>query len=270
MVSSKFTLEYRSRPSSKPLKLVLTSQNDYEVYFYLGSKAPLLYFLNESLIDLSAGDIIVSTPGTLSGEYKRVGEIYSRVFLQLPKYYLPSLISVDPRIERLFGRGARRLRISSCNLPLYYEIIEGIKRGATTKYDPLTAYSKAVSLLSLLCQNLEFENDTVNVTADPLISSIVSVVNEKGSVLNNINDIAKLMNYSPNYLSSYFSDKMHTGLHKFLVAKKLSSATAALLSGKSVTDAALDCGFGSTSYFIQIFKQHYGVTPGKYIETVVN
>ena len=37
-----------------------------------------------------------------------------------------------------------------------------------------------------------------------------------------------------------------------------------LITGKSVTDVAFECGFGSTAYFISIFKARYGTTPGKY------
>ena len=58
---------------------------------------------------------------------------------------------------------------------------------------------------------------------------------------------------------------MNMGLHDFLVMKKLSVAATKLISGKSVTDVAFECGFGSTAYFISVFKARYGMTPGKYM-----
>ncbi len=41
-------------------------------------------------------------------------------------------------------------------------------------------------------------------------------------------------------------------------------SAANLSSGSSVTGAALDCGYNSTSAFIVAFKKQFGVTPGKF------
>jgi AraC-like DNA-binding protein/quercetin dioxygenase-like cupin family protein len=45
---------------------------------------------------------------------------------------------------------------------------------------------------------------------------------------------------------------------------RLINAVAILCSGANVTDAALACGYDSTSAFIAAFKKQFGVTPGRY------
>ena len=37
-----------------------------------------------------------------------------------------------------------------------------------------------------------------------------------------------------------------------------------LKNGKSVSEAAADCGFVNPKYFSSLFKQHFGVQPSKY------
>jgi len=37
-----------------------------------------------------------------------------------------------------------------------------------------------------------------------------------------------------------------------------------LRNGESVTDAARECGFPDYSNYIQLFRKHFGMTPGKY------
>ena len=44
---------------------------------------------------------------------------------------------------------------------------------------------------------------------------------------------------------------------------RLLSSLALLEAGDSVTDAALGCGYDSTSAYIAAFKQLFGATPGE-------
>jgi len=44
---------------------------------------------------------------------------------------------------------------------------------------------------------------------------------------------------------------------------RLLSSLALLEAGESVTDAALGCGYDSTSAYIAAFKQMFGSTPGE-------
>jgi AraC-like DNA-binding protein len=42
-----------------------------------------------------------------------------------------------------------------------------------------------------------------------------------------------------------------------------------LSQGKSVTETAMDSGFGNLSHFIRIFKQKTGWTPGAYASRAI-
>jgi AraC-like DNA-binding protein len=45
---------------------------------------------------------------------------------------------------------------------------------------------------------------------------------------------------------------------------RLLHALSLISSGSSVTGAALDCGYDSTSAFIAAFKRQFGATPGRF------
>jgi len=46
---------------------------------------------------------------------------------------------------------------------------------------------------------------------------------------------------------------------------RMEEAAARLASGReSVTEVALDTGFGNLSYFNRVFKKRFGMTPGAY------
>ena len=126
----------------------------------------------------------------------------------------------------------------------------------------LSVVLKMLVLLNRACGEVPEQKPFVS---DELIIKIIDTVNREYANISSVAELAEKMNYSKNYLSSYFKARMDMGLHDFLVMKKLSVAATKLISGKSVTEVAFECGFGSTAYFISIFKERYGATPGKYI-----
>ena len=88
-------------------------------------------------------------------------------------------------------------------------------------------------------------------------------------VHNNIcNDISldmlcKATHFSKSYVVRLF--KKHTGQTPTEYINRCRTELAKeLLSAKSVTDTALDCGFNNVSYFIRVFKRYTGSRPGEW------
>ncbi len=66
-------------------------------------------------------------------------------------------------------------------------------------------------------------------------------------------------------LSRIFSEKLHTTFPNYVNAKRLAYAADLLRSGNlSVTQIALDAGFGSSRSFFREFQKEYRTTPAKY------
>lgn len=65
-------------------------------------------------------------------------------------------------------------------------------------------------------------------------------------------------------LQRCFADETGLTIEAWRQKARLVHAAAALAGGASVTVAAIDCGYDSTSAFIAAFRRQFGVTPGKF------
>lgn len=77
---------------------------------------------------------------------------------------------------------------------------------------------------------------------------------------------AAQMNMSKYYLCKFFRQYAHMTYVTYLNQVRLETAAQMLLMGKNVTETAMDCGFESVSYFVQLFKRVVGCTPGQYVK----
>lgn len=77
--------------------------------------------------------------------------------------------------------------------------------------------------------------------------------------------LADLVHGSPSYLRHVYKALTKKTPQQELTAIRLRAAENALLdSNQSLIQIAKLTGWGSPSYFIQVFKHHYGMTPAQY------
>lgn len=78
-------------------------------------------------------------------------------------------------------------------------------------------------------------------------------------------DIAASISVSERECYRLFQNSLGTTPVKFLISCRLQKAQE-LLQGtkKSILEIAMETGFGSSSYFGKVFKQHHHITPGQY------
>ena len=76
---------------------------------------------------------------------------------------------------------------------------------------------------------------------------------------------SRQMNISKYYLCKYFKQTTNMTYLTYLNQVRLEKALQRLRLGRNVTECALECGFDSVSYFVQLFKRTLGCTPGQYI-----
>lgn len=79
-----------------------------------------------------------------------------------------------------------------------------------------------------------------------------------------IENIAKEVGFSADYLSKYFKKHVGKSLTDYITEKKLEEARALIINGAELSSVAYALGFCSQSYFTSKFKRLYGVTPLKF------
>ena len=264
-----YEIRYLDKTSSKPGFMNLTYQDCYDFYIFLNSQAPFLFFINDKLTNIEPGDIIMTVPGALTGGYKSEGAVYTRIRMRLSKDAVKHMCLIDFGLSSFLSAGNRKFRIASQYAEEFSQLVEEIIHNCEREYESgLYGYILSVRLLEFFLRAGEEELPAK--VSDELISCIISNMNKDYKVISTVADLAKRMNYTPNYISSYFSSKMNTGLHEFIVAKKLAVAASLLISGASVTCAAFESGFDNHSHFSVLFKKHYGMSPCKYRKTLIS
>ena len=79
--------------------------------------------------------------------------------------------------------------------------------------------------------------------------------------------IAGQLNVNDSYLSKLFHKECGCTLTAYVNRQRLERSAMLLRDGsKTIQDVATDCGFQDSSYFIRLFKKHFGMTPAVYRE----
>lgn len=99
------------------------------------------------------------------------------------------------------------------------------------------------------------------------LTKILTYIREHYTGEISLDDICKNMNVSKQYCMRIFKKHMHTTISAYILDLRMRHA-AYLLSSTymNVSQTADYLGFSDTGYFSRVFKQYYGVSPGKYVE----
>ncbi len=102
------------------------------------------------------------------------------------------------------------------------------------------------------------------VPRDARAARVASLLRENPSEAGPLSAIARQAGASQRTIERLF--RAETGMHvrQWRQRASLIHALRLLAAGESVTVAALDAGYGSTSAFIAMFKKATGTTPSKY------
>lgn len=128
-----------------------------------------------------------------------------------------------------------------------------------------------LSLIYLLYRDGEIIVSSKNIDDNQLHRDILHYINENFLEPIYLNDIAFHFHMAPKYFSRYFKNVFHTTLTEYIMQLRLEKAISLLNSGKfSVTEAALQSGFSSCSYFNKCFKKVFGKSPKKYLQDIIS
>ncbi len=140
--------------------------------------------------------------------------------------------------------------------------------------DPLLGSGESdniISVFSNVTKLFELVHHIVNAEIQPRASGkanditvkAIQYINQKFKSVSSLTEVSEQLHVSPEHLSRKFKQDMGVPLKAYLIDKKLQHSRHLLRLGSNVTEAALESGFQNVSYFIQLYKNKYGVTPHK-------
>lgn len=101
---------------------------------------------------------------------------------------------------------------------------------------------------------------------EPRLATIEHALRQSPSERRTLRDWGRFCGSSERTLSRLFMSEAGTTFSRWRSQVRLQHAVVELAGGRSVTDTAHECGFKSTSAFIESFQSALGTTPGRYFE----
>ena len=118
---------------------------------------------------------------------------------------------------------------------------------------------KAMELVKKVKEN------TIPQCSSPLINQCVHLIHIHLHSRLKIEDLARSLHVSRDYLSAAFKKDRKISLHRYILDQKLQEAKRILSNGMSINETSYTLCFCNESHFIQLFKKKYGMTPGEYV-----
>lgn len=270
-------VEYRDRVTDSAGKMRLMSRDKYFIYSYISGDAPMYYLVNNTMYELKSGDIVIIRPGVSYGGFKKAAVRYRRFYILFTKRMYEYLKIIDSNlVSRLFDEDLYVITPNEKDRTEYFELIDELRNiyQSEDTYKNSIMFSAFIKLLVMMSKFCEYSSDKSTQNADihcsdTIVKDVINYINDNWANVMSISDVAENMHYSKNYLSFCFKSQMNIGINKYIVEKKLSKSLEMLMNGESVTSCAYKCGFGSASYFINLFRKKYGSTPKNFVNQMV-
>ena len=120
---------------------------------------------------------------------------------------------------------------------------------------------KYESFLHKLKQSLGIQIDTLENPIDQRVQQVLDYITNKHLEKIKINELSRHVYLSESRLSHLFKKEMGISLTSYLLHEKLKRAFKLAFSGATMTDAALEAGFNSSSHFTRCARDKLGMTP---------
>ena len=235
----------------------------YELYYVESGECRFL--VDERIFDMQAGDFILLPPMALHYTRYLFGICRRTVVLFRSDDIPEDVRRCMPRPDRFFSetvifQAPEAYRGQVAGILKQIETEEKI----TDPCSPLLRRNLLQNLLLLCSRVCSFLSEPpVDIhTTDQQVLQAARYISR--FYMNPITtaDVARAVNFSPNYLSRKFRLSAGIGLHEYLVFIRLHHAAQELVSTPdSITTIALRCGFSDSNYFKDSFKKRYGMTP---------
>lgn len=130
--------------------------------------------------------------------------------------------------------------------------------------------NEKIMLLDALITQLVFEKksspDITNkkfTEPSSLISRAIDYIDKNLTHCLTVKIIARKLGVSESTLSHKFRDELNIPIYQYISKKRVSVARQYILSGYSLSEAALLSGFNDYGSFFRICKSHYGIKPSE-------
>jgi YesN/AraC family two-component response regulator len=103
-------------------------------------------------------------------------------------------------------------------------------------------------------------------SAGRLVNGVNQYVDEHYSEKITLESIAGSIHFSPSYISRVYKQETGITVHERIMQVKIEKSKELLLQNRTLASIAETLNFSSESYFIKVFKEYAGRTPGQFVK----
>lgn len=237
-------------------------ENAFE--FTLLTEGALTFSTETASYRYSGGDVFISYPSEIhgtAGSPLTSGEVY---WFQLDVSDCRNLLFLEEDAARNLVERLMEIRhhvVNAGKREMMHQLKTAFRLAVTVGEPHLTA-AYLVLFLNLLI--LAASETNFNLTPD--------IGNTLNFVLDHINDnlsldmLADLCGLSISQFKQKFKSQVGISPRNFINQQKIEAAKSLLLEGVSITDAAMQLGFDTSSYFSVVFKRYTAQTPSEFVK----
>ncbi len=241
------------------LEIIMPIDNIYTVY------------CNEEVYVLKEGDILFISPGVL---HRLTSPDNGRRYIILAD--LSQLDSMN-EFKSLTAILYPVVNVTSDNSPKIYERLQRLIHSIASEYESeslyhdTVIYSKLISIFTIIGRNYALskvplpDNNLKQIENSQIFLSICSYINEHFHENITLEQVADQAGFSKFYFSRIFKQYTDISFYQYLNRKRIMHAASLLMVPDiTVAEVARQCGFGSISAFIRMFKIHKGCKPSEF------
>lgn len=249
----------------------------YELYFYLGNG--MKYFIENKSFYVRKYDLILIDKFTYhKTSYKEKGTKERILFYLNESIFDMSCSPNDDTIKQQLFKLFRKKKISFNNEFSKYFLNRTINHILPCYYDktnPAIGHLQAkLIILELLLEILKMDNnnqliedDSVLTSQEKRVSDVVNYINTNYNKQITLDELSKLFFINRYYLCHIFKEVTGMSITDFINRKRLAEAKKLLkYTDYNITEISGMVGFNSASRFISLFRERFDQTPKAFRE----
>lgn len=268
-----FELQYKRDTHLKKVKL--HHHDFYELFFLV--TGDVTYTIESKLCHVIPGDILMVSPKEL--HQLRIDtkmEEYERYVLWINPRYLRALSTEKTDLLRCLDssrEGYRnRLRMNPEGQNKIYQLIARLYEEMQQDSYGSDILKENLFLQLLIAINravAEYEaHDEDMIRSSQVVSEVVAYISEHYQEPLSLEGLAEQFFVSKYHLSHEFNRLVGTGIHRYIMKKRLLIARQFIAQGHKLKDVWQECGFGDYTVFYRAFKSEYDMSPREYEQAV--